>query len=417
VQRLRRSLASPTSADFKAIGRELDEKVMRPVRALLGNTKTVLLSPEGLLNVVPFAALVDERGKFLVDSVELTYLTSGRDLLRLQQAPARAKSMTLIVANPAFGRPSEGKSPGEASRAAPLGGAVFQPLPGTAKEGKALRAIFGDGRAQLIVDSEATEDLLKRVEAPKILHIATHGFFLGDRTRAADGARALVLDASSPQSGAQAPPPEPRVSVENPLLRSGLALAGANGRKSGNDDGILTALEAASLDLRGTKLVVLSACETGLGDVQNGDGVYGMRRALVMAGAETQVASLWKVADEETRELMVSYYDKLNKGGGRSAALREVQLAMMARPATAHPYFWASFLVAGEAAPLPPEPEAAAQQKPVGAIPAGADGCACELAGRHKDGEGGPLSLAIGAAFAAIIAARRRSGHRSKGVH
>jgi len=101
-----------------------------------------------------------------------------------------------------------------------------------------------------------------------------------------------------------------------------------------NDDGILTALEAAQLDLYGTELVVLSACDTGVGDVQNGEGVYGLRRALVLAGAQTQVTSLWKVSDDATRALMVDYYQRLLKGEGRSAALHHAQLDMLGRPET-----------------------------------------------------------------------------------
>ena len=134
--------------------------------------------------------------------------------------------------------------------------------------------------------------------------------------------------------------------VENPLLRSGLALAGANDPGSDKEDGILTALEAASLDLHGTKLVVLSACETGLGDVQNGDGVYGMRRALVMAGAETQVASLWKVADESTAAFMKDFYAALKRGLTKDQALREVQLPATRRKES--PRSWAAFQLCGD---------------------------------------------------------------------
>lgn len=418
VQELRRSLASPDSSNYKQVGRALDEKIMRPVRALLGNTKKVLISPDGLLNIVPFGALVDEHGKFVLDRVELTYLTSGRDLLRLQ-AQTKPKSAPLIVANPAFGRAPVGSSGGSRGRGTPLGNTVFGQLPGTAFEGKDLKKILSSEQAELLVDRQATEERLKGVQAPKILHIATHGFFLSDRTSAGSngGARGLELTPSgAPPASPQAQVAGPRVPVENPLLRSGLALAGANDPGSDKEDGILTALEAASLDLHGTKLVVLSACETGLGDVQNGDGVYGMRRALVMAGAETQVASLWKVADEETRDLMVSYYEKLQKGGGRSEALREVQLAMMAKPATAHPYFWASFLVAGEASPIeaasgPASGKNQDSRAPAAKVSPGARGCACRFEPSEAPApfkENALLLLALGAAVARAIQRNRR---------
>jgi CHAT domain-containing protein len=148
-------------------------------------------------------------------------------------------------------------------------------------------------------------------------------------------------------AGAPATPPP-----ENPLLRSGLALAGANKLRSGNEDGILTALEASGLDLWGTKLVVLSACETGVGKVTNGEGVYGLRRALVIAGAESLVMTLWQVDDLATRDLMAGYYARLRAGKGRGVALRDTQLAIAAQGKYAHPYFWASFLSAGAEAPL-----------------------------------------------------------------
>ena len=144
----------------------------------------------------------------------------------------------------------------------------------------------------------------------------------------------------------------PAARLGNPLLRSGLALAGANQRKSGDDDGVLTAMEAAALDLWGTKLVVLSACNTGVGEVKNGDGVYGLRRALVLAGSESQVMSLWSVSDKGTRELMIAYYTALQQGQGRCEALRSVQLKMLKSKERRHPYYWASFIQSGEWANL-----------------------------------------------------------------
>lgn len=114
----------------------------------------------------------------------------------------------------------------------------------------------------------------------------------------------------------------------------------------GGDDGILTALEAAGLDLWGTKLVVLSACDTGRGAIQNGEGVYGLRRALVLAGAESQVMSLWQVEAGATREMMVKYYKRLAAGEGRGEALRQVQVEMIRQ--SRHPYYWAGFIQSGD---------------------------------------------------------------------
>ncbi|MGH9902031.1 MAG: CHAT domain-containing protein, partial [Pyrinomonadaceae bacterium] len=135
--------------------------------------------------------------------------------------------------------------------------------------------------------------------------------------------------------------------IENPLLRSGLALAGANRRGAGREDGILTALEASGLNLWGTRLVVLSACDTGLGEVKNGEGVYGLRRAFVLAGAETLVMSLWPVSDYVTRETMLSYYTGLKQGQGRGAALRQTRLSMLKRKEREHPFYWAGFIQSG----------------------------------------------------------------------
>ena len=136
------------------------------------------------------------------------------------------------------------------------------------------------------------------------------------------------------------------------LPMKALAFAGANLGKQGRANGILTALEASSLNLWGTKLVTLSACETGVGEVRNGEGVYGLRRAFVIAGAETVVMSLWPVSDYVTRELMTSYYRGLKSGLGRGDALRQAQLAMLGRKGREHPFYWASFIQVGEWANL-----------------------------------------------------------------
>jgi len=142
-------------------------------------------------------------------------------------------------------------------------------------------------------------------------------------------------------------------SARDPLLRSGLGLSGANVRHTGEeDDGLLTALEAASLNLWGTELVVLSACDTGVGEIRAGNGMYSLRRALTIAGAEAQLTSLWPVSDRGTRELMVAYYVELLAGRGRSEALRLTQLAMLRDPRRRHPFYWAGFVPSGAWWPL-----------------------------------------------------------------
>ncbi len=158
------------------------------------------------------------------------------------------------------------------------------------------------------------------------------------------------------------------VSGENPLLRSGLVLAGANQLAEGEDDGILTALEAMGLDLTGTELVFLSACDTGVGTVANGEGVYGLRRALVIAGARSQVTTLWKIHDEATRRFVERYYKRLMAGEGRSEALRQVQIGMLRSPALRHPYYWAAFIPIGERGPIQVRAEKTAESEASGPV-------------------------------------------------
>jgi CHAT domain-containing protein len=204
----------------------------------------------------------------------------------------------------------------------------------------------------LLTGSQATENALKQLQSPKILHIATHGFFLNNVPLVAppDFSGSLfqegVFNEIQPTSFNRTRPATG--DTENPLLRSGIALAGFNPRKSGSEDGVLTALEAAGLNLSGTELVVLSACETGLGDVANGDGVYGLRRALAVAGTESQLISLWAVDDFGTKDLMVSYYKRLMANVERSKALRQTQLEMLQNPQYQHPYYWAAFIPSGD---------------------------------------------------------------------
>jgi CHAT domain-containing protein len=308
---------------------------------LLGPATRLLIAPDGALNLIPFEALVDEQHRYAVQQFAISYLTSGRDLLRLQ-VPRASQRAPLIVANPSFGPAAlvTARTRRHSVTTGPdLSVVYFAPLPGTAAEAHAVKTVFPI--ATVLTGGDATKTALTHVDAPALLHIATHGFFLRNASTTPDEA----------PSGTRAIAASTR--IENPLLRSGLALSGANLRTRGGGDGILTALEASTLNLWGTHLVTLSGCDTGVGDVRNGEGVYGLRRAFLLAGAETLVMSLWPVSDDVTRDMMTAYYAGLQRGLGRGDALRRAQLAMLKQAEYRHPFYWASFIQAGDWRPFP----------------------------------------------------------------
>lgn len=193
---------------------------------------------------------------------------------------------------------------------------------------------------------------------PKILHLATHGFFLENRPIDFKNNNVINRGFSLQEPTDQIISPSPiSVDTENPLLRSGIVLAGANKiLNTENDtisDGIVTSEEILGMNLRGTEMVVLSACDTGLGEVKNGEGVFGLRRAFTQAGAKSLVMSMWKVPDKETKELMVNFYSNIyKKGMNRSQALRQATLKQMQitkdRYKNKNPYFWGAFVFMGE---------------------------------------------------------------------
>jgi CHAT domain-containing protein len=357
VDALRTELSSSKGDSYKELGKRLYNLVVKRLEPSIGKARHVLLAPDGALNLLPFAALVDGDDKFLVERYRFTYLTSGRDLARLSVV-VKSKSGAMIFADPSFddsrdpasrSKSTKGKTRGLRSRS--LRSIKWQRLPGTAEEAEALVKLID--KASLFRGTRATESRLKKVDAPKILHLATHGFFLpasGD-----EDAESVELPGSGGPAqafGIGAVTPTVGTGPENPLLRSGLALAGANKLASGTEDGVLTALEASGLDLWGTKLVVLSACETGVGKVAQGEGVYGLRRALVIAGAESLLMSLWQVDDDATRDLITGYYRRLERGKGRSEALRLSQLRMLRSDKYQHPFYWASFIPSGQWKPM-----------------------------------------------------------------
>ncbi|WP_437759757.1 CHAT domain-containing tetratricopeptide repeat protein [Sorangium sp. So ce1389] len=410
VEELRRALSDP-SREPTRLARGMDAQLMAKVRPLLGPARKLLISPDGALSLLPFGALIDEDQRSLLERYEITYITTGRDLLRLT-APAEPGQELVVIADPAFdggaSAPPVGKEPCswdcQAPRGVDLSRLRFLSLPGTAKEAAAVGAKLTGAR--VLTGASATEGAVKGLARPRILHIATHGFFLPAASAPAQTPARYGLDAVARAAVAASVS-----AVDSALLRSGLAFAGANLRESGGDDGVLTAAEVSGLDLSGTQLVVLSACDTGVGEPSHGEGVQGLRRALVIAGAETQVMSLWRIGDQATRHLMTAYYDRLVSGRARSDALREAQLSLKGQPDTAHPYYWAAFIVSGNGGPLRGGPLLSAvpkpQTDPVEPVRPGPRGCACEVQGGAAGGAP-RLDLAAGLAAGLAAAARRR---------
>jgi CHAT domain-containing protein/lipopolysaccharide biosynthesis regulator YciM len=364
ASQLRTALANRDAA-VQTHAQSLYTLAFQPLRPLLGKAHRLFLSPDGALNLVPFAVLHDGQ-RFLVDTFDFTYLTSGKDLLPRPQATAHAASV-VVLADPDFGSLPPPPAPSSAIASAPAERSASierffsslredpphrawapVPLPGTRLEAEAIQRLLP--QAQLFLGPEANKERLLQLPPPGILHLATHGFFLDDAP-ASPHSRA-VGHVGALGDGPLAPRPS------DPLLRSGLLLAGASALNSAHsspaqlpvDTTLATALELAGLDLWGTQLVVLSACDTGRGDVRLGQGVYGLRRAFIVAGAETVVMSLWQVKDDTTAQLMEAYYRNLLAGQGRATALREAMLSLRAtRP---HPHYWAPFIALGRDAPL-----------------------------------------------------------------
>jgi len=336
------------------------EAFWKPLQNALDQTKAkrIFLSPDGLLNVVSWGVIQTPDGQRLLDKYDLRIVSNTKDILRPRNASAAQSAV--LIGNPRFdleeGEQREIDQALQKARDSKVAvaslargllsrdqrAASLQPLPGTQEELQAVRSLLqrSGWRVELYSEERALEEVVKRVPTPRILHLATHGFFLPDQEHQQDAARAGLPSRE-----------------EDPMLRSGLFLAGANRtlrrapRSPDLEDGVLTAYEASGLNLEGTELVVLSACETGLGGIKNGEGVFGLRRALQVAGAEAVLMSLWSVPDQETKELMSLFYQKWLSGSDKHQALRQAQLELRAKVRARYgqdlPFYWGAFVLVG----------------------------------------------------------------------
>jgi CHAT domain-containing protein len=347
----------------------------KPLEPALAGAKRVYFSPDGVLNTIPVGLLADPDGKLVMEKVQLRLVNSTKDILLPAQGAQRKAA--LLVGNPAFNLTAEQQrsaltqlrglnpetAPGAsaqaadasqpapspaaqlASRGGDLKGGDLNPLPGTQVEVDAVDKLLKDAgwQASEFTGNLALKDAVTQARSPRIVHIATHGFFLSDEE----------LTASAAAQGKQAN------LNEDPMLRSGLFFAGADRVREGAapdpgpaadiDDGVLTAYEASQLNLQGTELVVLSACETGLGKELNSDGVFGLRRGLQEAGAGAVMMSMWSVPDKETQELMTRFYKNWLSGMDKPEALRQAQLAerevVRKRYGKDLPFYWGAFVM------------------------------------------------------------------------
>jgi CHAT domain-containing protein len=342
---------------------DVSKLIMAPLRETFSMTGEMFISPDSELNRVPFAALPSPFSSgFLVDRVRLRVLTSGRDLMALSKRLDQQSKSSVVIANPSFdvaeGTIERAQNSLPLTRSAsidPIRKEVrWAPLPATAKEGSAIASLLS---AKLVHSAQATPMFVQGTIGPKIIHIASHGYFVGEQ-QSNESIRDTNLFTNGYGLGESSNSGQGLIPNRiNPLLKSGIVLAGANQPTTNpDDDGYLTALEVSRLQLNGTELFVVSACASGQGDVQTGEGVYGLSRAIAVAGARSSLLSLWKVDDAATADFMIRFYKRLKAGEGRSDALAAVQKEF--RDGTAgsgqwkEPYYWAAWQLVGDWRPI-----------------------------------------------------------------
>ena len=364
----------------KSLAQKLLKPILAGVRDLgIGDAvNELIVSPDAELWLVPWSALPLSDNRYLVERYAITTVTSARDLLPAAN-PSQAVTGPMIFADPLFELPPEtltqavkeivaedaqsaipsGDGVGPASRAMRSASDMDRPerLPGALNEARRVAGgiqRLTQQRPVIFVQARALEERVKRIRSPCILHFATHGFALPDQVVPASQREIMPND--MPMGGRiQGLTSEEGKPLEDPLLRCGLLLTGCSlpavNRPKDVEDGYLTGREIVGLDLRGTDLVVLSACDTGLGRVQYGEGVAGLRQAFLIAGAEAVLATLWSVPDGPTAELIAAFVDQLAEGKGKAEALRQAQLALIEKQrkqgGSAYPAAWAAFELTG----------------------------------------------------------------------
>ncbi|GAB4239252.1 MAG: tetratricopeptide repeat protein [Ekhidna sp.] len=305
---------------LKAPDRITYDKFWQPVDEKLEGKENIHLSLDGIYFQVNVGALQRPDGSFVSDAFDMHLYTSTRDLVEADKGSSPKRNAVF------FGFPNYGSK------------GLLTPLPGTKREIDAISQITKNKgyTTSVFMQSEASEDNFKKISSPSLLHIATHGFFLQESKTS--GEKVFGVEVSEAK--------------DNPLLRSGLMLANAEQTMQSatqgtevntTNNGVLTAYEVITQDLSNTDLVVLSACETGLGEIKSGEGVYGLQRAFQVAGAETVVMSLWKVSDDATQQLMTGFYKNWMGGMSKEEAFFAAQKSL--RNTFSEPYYWGAFVM------------------------------------------------------------------------
>ena len=316
---------------------QLATKVLwTPLLDAIGPADHITIAAEEALHTINWNILPLDAKRRVIDAYDVRVVSSTRDLLRVSRTPRPGRAV--LVANPSFDTDRGAASP---ATAAPADRGMRLPnkvglcrgqtcpakwgrLKGTAEEIRLIEPILARAGWQIerLLGDAASEERIKQTSRPALLHVATHGCFSAESNQV----------------------------IRDPMLRSYLALSGVNERTEdlSRDDGALTAYEAAGLDLQGTELVVLSACDTGLGETSKGEGVFGLRRAFQLAGANAVLMTLWQVPDNETAELMKRFYSYWTSGLEKRAALRRAQReyrdALRAQGKD-NPFYWGAFVL------------------------------------------------------------------------